>query len=77
MERYNVETLKKFGATGKEAMYRLCRSIYGWQIRERTGYNEQTIFRSDGHSRESYNTCLEEIQSYITAGYGVVVNSFE
>ena len=77
MTAYNQQAIKEFGLTGKSEIYRLSKSIYGWQIRERTGYDEHTIFRSEGHSKESYGICLAEIQKYIDAGYGVIVYDFE
>ena len=76
MPSFNQDRLKEFGRTGEGETYQLSRSIYGWQIRERTEWKEQTIFRSEGHTRASYDTCLAEIQNYINAGYGVIVNDF-
>lgn len=77
MRTFNEKALKSFCVTGSGETYRLSRSIYGWQIRERTGFNEDTIFRTGNHSKKSYQQCLVEIQKYIDAGYGVIVTNFD
>jgi len=65
---YNEAALSKFGTTGVGSIYRLCRSLYSWQIRERTGGNEDTIFAG------TLEECEKKVEGYINAGYGVIVN---
>lgn len=74
MKSYNLDALYKFGVTGLGSVYSVCTSIYGWQIRERYDMgHEHTIFRAEGHTHESYNKCIKEVQQYIDAGYGVTI----
>ena len=64
---YNKD--ENFTRGGVGSMYRLSQSIYGWQIRERTATNEQTIFRG------TFKECREKIQEFVDAGYMVIIQT--